>query len=271
MNGTFSGNDLYTYYTITNAEFSGVLDKYNVMYDNRPIHIYDYHLFIRYGDKVYMDVKGVGDVVMSFAELQKNKHWRHYYDLSLMLTNNPHLLIKDLEYNSNYGYGEYPIYQEPRVWAINTAYIDGSYDAKTKKVEENEYNCYYRINPFDMNKMKCASQHDLNIFTKMYMSRYEIHSRTFERKSVYYYTFVFDYYVRLMEEELDELSAIFEDKKNMANLAALNDIEGMNGDVLRMIYGNLVSDEGHKRYSGIINKIDNYKNKLARDVEILEA
>jgi len=83
MNATIRGNDLYTYYTVANAEFSGVLDKYNVVYYNRIIHIYDYHLFIRYGDKVYMDVKGVGDIVISFDELQKNKHWLHYYDLSL--------------------------------------------------------------------------------------------------------------------------------------------------------------------------------------------
>ena len=248
-----SGNDLYTYYTVANAEFSGVLDKYNVMYYNRIIHIYDYHLFIRYGDKVYMDVKGVGDIVISFDELQKNKHWLHYYDLSLMLTNNTHLLIKDLEYSSHYGYGETPIYQEPRVWSIDTAYIDGSYDAKTKKVVDNEYNCYYKINPFDVEKMNCASQYDLNIFTKMYMSRYEIHSRTFEKKSVYYYTFVFDYCVRLMEKELDELSAIFEDKKNMANLVALNEMKGMDGDVLRIIYISLISDKS--KYDKYIDEI----------------
>ena len=253
MNATIRGNDLYTYYTVANAEFSGVLDKYNVMYYNRIIHIYDYHLFIRYGDKVYMDVKGVGDIVISFDELQKNKHWKHYYDLSLMLTNNPHLLIKDLEYSSHYGYGETPIYQEPRVWSIDTAYIDGSYDAKTKKVVENEYNCYFKINPFDVEKMKCASQDDLNIFTKMYMSRYEIHSRTFEKKSVYYYTFVFDYCFHQMKEELDELSAIFEDKKNMANLVALNEIKGMDGDVLRMIYISLISDKS--KYDKYIDEI----------------
>jgi hypothetical protein len=160
-----------------------------------------------------------------------------------MLTNNPHLVIKDLEYSSHYGYGEYPIYQEPRVWSIDTAYIDGSYDAKTKKVVDNEYNCYFRINPFDVEKMNCASQYDLNIFIKMYMSRYEIHSRTFDKKSVYYYTFVFDYCVRLMENELNELSAFFEDKKNMANLVALNEMKGMDGDVLRMIYSSLISDK----------------------------
>jgi hypothetical protein len=267
-----SGNNLYTYYTVANAEFSGVLDKYNVVYYNRIIHIYDYHLFIRYGDKVYMDAKGVGDIVMSFSELQKNKHWLHYYNLSLMLTNNPHLVIKDLEYSSHYGYGEYPIYQEPRVWSIDTAYIDGSYDAKTKKVVENEYNCYFRINPFDVEKMNYTSQKHLDTFKKNYMSRYEVRSRTFDKKRVYYDTFVLDYQASLMEAELDELSAIFEDKKNVVNLVALNDIEGMNGDVLRVIYNLLVvSIEGHKRYSGIIDTIDNCKNKLERKAQIIEA
>ena len=34
-----------------------------------------YHLFIKYGDKVYMEVKDVGEIVISFAELQNNNYW----------------------------------------------------------------------------------------------------------------------------------------------------------------------------------------------------
>jgi len=277
MNSTASGNDLYTYYNVSNVEFSGVLDKYQIygMYAYNATtmtsisSIYDYHLFIKFGDKVYMEVKEVGEIVISFAELQKNKYWKHYYELSLLLTTNKHTLIKDLEYNSNYY--DPNIYEEIRLWSINTAFIDGSYDSKTKKVVENEYNCYYKINPFDLENMNYTSQKYLDIFKKNYMSRYEVRSRTFNKKRVYYDTFVLDYCTSLMEMELDELSTIFEDKKNVINLVALNNKEGMNGDLLRIIYNHLVSVVGHKQYTGIIDTIDNCKNKLERDVLILEA
>ena len=277
MNSTFSGNDLYTYHTVSNAELSGVLDKYQIQgmfaYNATTMthisSIYDYHLFIKYGDKVYMEVKGVGDIVMSFSELKKNKYWKHYYDLSLLLTTNKHTLIKDLEYNSNYY--DPNIYEEIRLWSINTAFIDGSYDSKTKKVVENEYNCYYRIDPFDLENMNYTSQKNLDIFKKNYMSRYEVRSKTFDKKRVYYDTFVLDYCTSLMEKELGELSTIFEDKKNVINLVALNEKEGMNGDLLRIIYNHLISSEGNNIYTGIIDKIEDCKNKLERDVLILEA
>lgn len=277
MNSTESGNDLYTYHSVSNAEFSGVLDKYQIQgivaYNATTMthisSIYDYHLFIKYGDKVYMEVKGVGDIVMSFSELKKNKYWKHYYDLSLLLTTNKHSLIKDLEYNSNYY--DPNIYEEIRIWSINTAFIDGSYDSKTKMVVENEYNCYYRINPFDLENMNYASQKYMDIFKKNYMSRYEVKSKTFDKKSVYYYTFVLDYCTSLMEKELDELSEIFEDKKNVLNLVALNDKEGMNGDLLRIIYNHLISTEGNKIYTGIIDKIEDCKNRLEMDAWIIKA
>jgi hypothetical protein len=73
-----------------------------------------------------------------------------------------------------------------------------------------------------------------------------------------------------MEKELDELSAIFEDKKNVLNLATLSDKDGMNGDIIRVIYNFLVSPKENKRYSGIINNLE-YKNKLEINTSILEA
>ena len=267
MNCATRGNCIYNYHTIENVEFSGVIDKYQVFYTrNNGVpdmtttyvsSIYDYHVFIKYGNKVYMDVKGVGDILISFTELQKNKYWKHYYDLSLMLTNNKHSVVEDLEYNSNY-YDPY-IYKEKRYWSCNTAYIDGSYDdaTKTKKVVENECNCYYRINPYDLENMKYTSQKDLNIFKKNYMARYEVRTKLFDKKSVYYYNLVLDYCINLMEKELNELSEFFEDKKNVINLVALNDKNGMNGDILKIIYDNLVSREGNKKYEYLITELGN--------------
>ena len=63
MNSIKSGNSIYNYHIITNAEFTGVLDKYYIYRYYTPVfgahetetyvsNIYDYHLFIKYGDKV---------------------------------------------------------------------------------------------------------------------------------------------------------------------------------------------------------------------------
>ena len=282
MNRTTRFNGLYTYHTITNVEFSGVLDRFKVygyIGDYRTpetftpcvSNIYDYHLFIKYGDKVYMDVKGVGDIVISFAELQKNKYWKHYYDLSLLLTNDKHLVIQDLEYSSNYY--DRNIYNKERFWSIDTAYIEGSYDVKTKTkmVVENEYNCYYAINPYDLENMKCKSPQYLDIFTKKYMQRYEVRSKIFDKKRVYYYNIVFDYCLSLMEKELEELSAIFEDKKNVINLTVFNDKDGMNSDLLMILYNHIISTDGSKIYAPYMTKSETCNNRLELVAQILSA
>ena len=275
MSRTTTGNDLYTYHTIKNLEFSGVLDRFKIYgyigdYGNPEIftqcvsNMYIYHLFIRNGNKIYMDIKGIGDIVIPFSELQKNKYWKAFYDLSLMLTNDKHLVIQDLQFDSNYY--DRNIYFEKRYWCINTAYIEGDYDTKSKNktVLENEYNCYYKINPYNLEKTEYSSQQNLDIFTKKYIGRYEvgrwdIRSIPFETKSAYYYNIVFEYTISLMEKELDEVSAIFEDKKNVLNLAALNDKQGMNSDIISIIYRYLVSTNGDNKYENIISELGNRK------------
>jgi hypothetical protein len=280
MDSKTSSNSLYTYHTITNAEFTGVIDKYQLFgyignygtpetFTKYVSTIYDYHIFIKYGNKVYMDVKGVGDIVISFAELQHNKYWKYYYDLSLMLTNNKNLVVEDHEYNSDYY--DNRIYEGKRFWCINTAYIDGIYDTntKTKMVTENEYNCYYKINPYDLEKMNYSSQNNLIIYKRRYLQRYEIRSKIFEEKSIYYKNIVIDYCLNLMEKELDELSVIFEDKKNIINLLALNDVEGMNSDILMIIYNKIISNDGNKKYAPFMSKYETYNNRLELFTKIL--
>jgi hypothetical protein len=102
--------------------------------------------------------------------------------------------------------------------------------------------------------MKYTSIKDLNIFKTTYMSRYEIRAKIFDKKIIYYYNLVFDYLLSFMEKELDELSAIFEDKKNVINLLVLNDKEGMNCDLLMIIFNKLVSPEGNTKYAEYISK-----------------
>jgi len=279
MNSTTRGNSLYTYHTITNAEFTGVLDKYKVYgyvgnygapetFTECVSSMYDYHIFIKYSDKIYMDVKNVGDIVITFTELQQNKYWKHYYDLSLMLTNDKHFVVQDLEYNSDYS--DPHIYEGKRYWSCNTAYIEGGCDTKTKKIVENEYNCYYRINPYDLEKMNYSSQKDLIIFKNRYNQRYEVRSKLFEKRSIYYNNLAIDYCTSLMENELDELSAIFEDKKNAVILATLNDNYGMNGDILMIIYNNLINADVNKKYEHLMNELGT-RNRLESIARIIAA
>ena len=239
------------HHTITNAECSGVFSKNSYIgcsyIFNRPeTMVYrddytcDYHLFVRCGDKVYMDVKGIGDIVMPFSELQKNKYWKHYYDLSLMLTSDPHLVIQNTK-----GLYDYRAYDIRRFWAIDTASIYGTTKTDGKEIANRENNCYYKINPFNVETMEYASQDGLNNFTRFYRYRGEINRGTFNRNSRYRYNLGFDYCVSLMEKEVEE----FEDRKNLVNLLALNEKKGMNGDVLRMIYDSLVSNAGKHKYA----------------------
>ena len=62
-----------------------------------------------------------------------------------------------------------------------------------------------------------------------------------------------------MEKEVDELSAIFEDKKNIINLAVLNDKEDINSDIIMIIYNNLVSDDGKLKYDHLITELEKSK------------
>ena len=118
-----------------------------------------------------------------------------------MLTNNKHLVIQDLEYNSNY-IDPY-IYEEKRFWSINTAYIDGSYDDKTKHVTENEYNCYYKINPYDLDNMEYSSQEVLTNFHRKNTERKcdKYWGGNFEYTYGQYNNLVVNYNNKIMEKE----------------------------------------------------------------------
>ena len=172
MNSTINTSSKAAYHIFTNAEFTAVVDimKYH-----------EYHLFIKYGDKVYMDVRGVGEVVISFDELQKNKYWKYYYDLSLMLTSDKELVVQDIKYNSEYS--DYILYDDVRHWSIDTAFIvsdllnDTGHKVLVKHGDRlfHEKVAYYKINPYDLEKMEYTSQEDLEVFRMNYMSKYQLY------------------------------------------------------------------------------------------------
>ena len=159
---TTNGNHVYHR---TPSYFTGVFTVNANEPSNNQGTVGDYHLFIRIGDKLYMEAKGVGEIVISFEALQNHKYkyskyWKQYYDLSLMLSNDPHLVVEDLEDDSEDI--EYKIYEEKRRWSIDTSFIDTYKVVKTGDV------CYYKINPFDLENMEYTSEEDLNTFEETY-------------------------------------------------------------------------------------------------------
>ena len=193
----------------------------------------DYHLFARHGDKVYMEVKKVGDIVISFAELQQNKYWRYYYELSCMLAINKE--IKNEPFNNFYN--EIYEYTGNRVWSLDTAYIDLDIDQNANenyKIIPSGNVCYYKINPADVEKMEYASQQGLELFRKIYICRSDVRMGYFLNRSVIYKSIAEEY-------------AMNENKKQILNLATLNSKYRMNDDILTMIY-NIVSIGGKYEY-----------------------
>jgi len=120
--------------------------------------------------------------------------------------------------------------------------------------------------------MEYTSQEDLDIFLQTYTTRRcEIHFNRFEKKGAIFNDLAIGYHTSLMEKELDELWVIFEDKKNVLNLVALNEKDGMNNDILMIIYNKLVSAKGNKKYKGIIDKIGYCINRLEIITSIIKA
>jgi hypothetical protein len=204
MNSTINEGSKRAYHTIANAEFTGVFDSSVYTYDNiyggnpRIGYGCDYHLFIKYGDKVYMDVKRVGEIVISFTELQKNKYWKYYYDLSLVLTNDKKLVIQDIEYNGDFpkynnNYLDRQIYQDKRLWSIDTAFIETNINTKAKKIMNCDDVCYYKINPYELVNMEYTSQDDLYNFESLYMTQRELRNRKFDETSSIYMDLAIEY------------------------------------------------------------------------------
>lgn len=264
------------FHKVKNAEFTGVYDKmtydltHNLVGDNYNHSICNYHFFIRYGNKIYMDVKGIGDIVISFTELMDNKYWKYYYDISLMLTNDTdkNLVIQYHKYGSEYLSEQ--IYDEPRLWSFNTAYIETSMNSKNTCVKNYGNLCYYKINPYDLVNKEYTSREDLDIFQRNYkIMMPDIKNDAFDI-IVDYKTLIIKNEIDEMEKELDKLSIMFEDKKNVINLNALNNIININYDILTIIYNNIVSTEGNKKYIQYINiETNTCKNRLDTILQIM--
>lgn len=196
MNSNINMSTKSAFHTFANVEFTGVFDT---MINNDFTSQCKYHLFIKYGEKVYMEVKDVGEIVISFAELQQNNYWKYYYDLSLMLTNNKHLVVQDLQYSSDYNDNQ--LYDEARFWSIDTASIENNIHDNRLMIISYDNNCYYNINPYDLEYMEYSSFEYLNNFREICMTIYE-------NENIWsnYYNLAIEYKANLMEKNIEELS-----------------------------------------------------------------
>jgi hypothetical protein len=223
-----------TYHAIANAECTGVFCQekykaYSFRYNMPKSRVYrygrmgDYHLFIRRGDKVYMEVKRVGMIVISYAELQQNKYWRFYYELSLLLAKDKHKVIKNDAFNKDYD--EIYDYTGNRTWSLETAYIDLDIDKNYKIIPSGNV-CYYKINPFDFDKMEYTSREEMKLFRQTYICRSDVILGYFQNKSVIYKNIAMEYILN-------------ENKKHIHKLAIINGKYCMNDDILTMLYNNV--------------------------------
>ena len=86
-------------------EFSGVFDGgFNHKNKRNSIVYNKYFLFIKYGDLIYIEIKNVGDIIMPFEELMKNKFLKIYYELSILLIENKHKIIEKSGYDGPYNF-----------------------------------------------------------------------------------------------------------------------------------------------------------------------
>jgi hypothetical protein len=235
----------------TDIECSGVFCQQireTQPYHNAPNYMScrgDFHLFAKHRDKVYMEVRNAGEIVISFAELQKNKYWKYYYDLSLLLANDKHTpMIKNEASNAfNKLYNNIYDYKGDRSWTFENAYIDINTDIEQHpfKIIPSGNVCYFKINPADVDKMEYSTQQEIDVFERKYTNSLE-RIKFFQSRSVIYKNIAIGYQVSKMEKELDELSAFFENKKHIANITAIKEKLDTNIDVLMIIYKNLVDN-----------------------------
>jgi hypothetical protein len=244
-------------------EFSGLFD----ITHGRIIYL-KYFLFIKYKNNIYIDIKGVGDVFMPFEEFSKYKLLKMLYELSLLLIENKNIVNEKINNREHYHHFDF-VYTENRVWFIDCAYFIENLETNNKEVRKDRYCCQYNINPNNLRNMEISTKSHIDRFTKTFLGYEQIDY--FQKKIINYTKLAIDYNASLMEKELGELSTFFEDKKNIINLVILKDKVGVNGDIIRVIYNFLVSPKGKKNYSKIIDKIEDYKNRLEINIQILKA
>jgi hypothetical protein len=227
-------------------EFSGVFDI-GLHPKNRGNHI-KYFLFIKFRDLIYIDIKAVGAIILTFEELTKHRYLKMYYELSLVLLENKHKIIE--KKTSNYYYTrDYnkTIYKEDREWFIDSAYFVEDFSTKIKKIETGKYYLFYDINPNDLRNMKVSKAFDIARFHEVLNIRYGYEQgRMYKGLFVDYTNLMIEYNVNLIDKEVENISVNQEDDKNLVNLLELNK-KGMNADIFNILYNIVFSEKSQSK------------------------
>ena len=271
------GNE--THHHIPDMELSAFFDKTINVEDNRLIYL-KYFLFIKYKENIYVEVKSVGYIIMPFEELLKNKLLKMYYDLSLLLVKDKNRFVEKI---SNKGR---PIWDAEIAYIYNgrrNCFVDCAYILNGVVKTDKQY-CYYEMNPFELRKPYSLWEGDqytgerkfvntsseIKWFNNTYKNRLGYEISGFEKRAINYTNLIVAYNASLMEKELDEISAVEEDKQNIIKLIAFSDKKGMNGDILMIIYNNLLITDENKKYEHLINELGT-RNRLESIARIMAA
>ena len=146
---------------IHDMEFSGLFD----IIHGRILYI-KYFLFIKFGEKLYIDSKSIGSIIIPFEELSKSKLLKMYYELSLLLIENKNMVIEKIS-NRDIGQNNYDlVYTEKREWFIDCAYFVENLLTNRKEIQKGRYCCYYNINPNDLRNMEISTETQIDRFNK---------------------------------------------------------------------------------------------------------
>ena len=243
------------YHYFNDLEFSGLFD----ITHGEIIYI-KYFLFIKFCDKIYIDIKGVGCVIMPFEDFVKNKLLKMYYEISLMLIENKNMAI--LRIDNRRHYHDF-VYTEKREWFIDCAYFVENVASKSKNIEKEHYCCHYNINPYDLKNMPVSSKSLIDKFNFTFFG-YE-HIYYFKTKIINYTELFINYNADLIEREIDKISTIQEDKINIIKLLVFFEKEGMNSDIFLIIYNLLICMDGNTKYAPfLVDLLNNAKLSSAK-------
>jgi hypothetical protein len=270
-----SVNQYHEYHNyISDMEFSGFFDFTTNNIGDRIIYL-KYFLFIKYNNNIYIEVKSVGFIIMPFEELMKNKILKMYYELSLMLVKDKNMFVEKISDDGNRIWDDEitKIYKGQRNCFIDCAYI------LNNVVKTDKQYCYYDFNPFELKdphslwldpytgaRKVVNTSSEIESFNYNFRARLGYQIGGFEKRLIDYTNLIVEYNATLMEKELDELSAIEDDKLTIIKLIAFNDKKYMNSDIFQVIYNNLVSIKRTNIYAPYLANLSNDKNRTISQI-----
>jgi hypothetical protein len=127
--------------------------EYSAIYDFSKEFINKYFIFIKFENKnkMYIDIKGLGSIIMDYDKFINNDDLKKYYELSLKLSKNKNYIIEK-------------IYDRKVDWFLDCAYI------VENRIEQGNYYCYCNINPYILKKMNVSSHENI----KKYLHKFSI-------------------------------------------------------------------------------------------------